>query len=126
MSPTLSPRYHEAGERDLVFSLKPYLIGKVSRGDVVIFTKPHEPEEESVKRIIGLPGDTILRDVRRVGKQREEGGKISRQMGLEAPRPIVKVPLGHVWVEGDNWRDSLDSNDFGPVMELHSGNQRLS
>jgi inner membrane protease subunit 2 len=29
--------------------------------------------------------------------------------------PRVKVPYGHVWLEGDNWRESLDSNYFGPV-----------
>jgi inner membrane protease subunit 2 len=29
--------------------------------------------------------------------------------------PVLQVPQGHIWIEGDNWRHSLDSNDFGPI-----------
>jgi inner membrane protease subunit 2 len=35
--------------------------------------------------------------------------------GWDAMAPRVKVPYGHVWVEGDNWRESLDSNYYGPM-----------
>jgi len=27
------------------------------------------------------------------------------------------VPEGHVWVEGDNWRESRDSNWYGPISK---------
>lgn len=30
----------------------------------------------------------------------------------------VKVPYGHVWVEGDNWEQSHDSNYYGPVSRV--------
>lgn len=45
------------------------------------------------KRIIGMEHDYIT----------NEDGK------------IIKVPKGHVWIEGDNKADSEDSRDYGPV-----------
>lgn len=51
-----------------------------------------------VERWDGLP----VRDADAVGGEEVEVGKVA-------------VPRGHVWVEGDNWRKSFDSCDFGPV-----------
>uniref|UniRef100_A0A452GGG3 Peptidase S26 domain-containing protein n=1 Tax=Gopherus agassizii TaxID=38772 RepID=A0A452GGG3_9SAUR len=31
----------------------------------------------------------------------------------------VKVPHGHIWVEGDHHGHSFDSNAFGPVSDIH-------
>jgi inner membrane protease subunit 2 len=126
MSPALSPQYNEAGTSDRVLVMRRnsdsfkasglHVRNFIQRGDVVTFMKPHKPEEgESVKRVVGVAGDTIWRDVRRVGRERESNGKNAKAMGMEMLPPVVKVPIGHVWVEGDNWRESLDSNDFGPV-----------
>jgi inner membrane protease subunit 2 len=125
MSPTLSPAHHTQGARDLILSIKRNIRGNhplehvrmdIHRGDIVTFYKPHEPENGgSVKRVVAVAGDTVVRDVRRVGRERENEGKTARRMGMGDLGPLVKVPVGHVWVEGDNWRDSLDSNDFGPV-----------
>lgn len=85
------------------------------RGDVVLFWKPHQPEALGVKRVIALEGDTVVRNVKRVGRQRENAGKESEKMGMVPPPVVVKVPKGHIWVEGDNWRKTLDSNDYGAV-----------
>ncbi|KAH7052067.1 peptidase S24/S26A/S26B/S26C [Macrophomina phaseolina] len=96
MAPTLSPRYNEAGEMDrLLFNrlAPPQLL---RRGDIVTFWAPHRPEQISIKRVVGLPGDAIITRGR-------------------YPFKKVVVPHSHVWVEGDNWRHTVDSNDFGPV-----------
>jgi len=82
----------------------------------VVFWKPGAPEEMGVKRVLGVEGDTVYRDFRRVGKRRDGAvGSFGERLGMGEVGTVVKVPVGHVWVEGDNWRESLDSNDFGPV-----------
>ncbi|KAF1992397.1 LexA/Signal peptidase, partial [Aulographum hederae CBS 113979] len=99
MAPTLSPHYNERGEKDR-FLISKFLpdVG-LERGDVVAFWKPHNPEELGVKRVIALPGDTV---------------EVARE---EYPYRKVVVPFGHVWVEGDNWRESYDSNYYGPISQ---------
>ena len=96
MAPTLSPDFHETGVKDYVIFSKLALMQGLSRGQIISFWKPHDPEELSVKRVVGTPGDTLYPDKR-----------------YSIPR--VEVPYGHVWVEGDNARETVDSNDFGPV-----------
>src|SRR5690606_35225646 len=54
MQPTL-----EDGEFILVNKLS-YRWSEVERGDIIVFHFPVNPEEELIKRVIGLPGDTVL------------------------------------------------------------------
>ena len=70
----------------------------LQRGDVVIL---HHPLKEATicKRIIGMPGDTIVH---------EDGG-------FEDSRYPFVVPPGHLWLEGDNPPRSLDSRSYGAV-----------
>ncbi|KAL7442743.1 hypothetical protein ACHAXM_008795 [Skeletonema potamos] len=70
----------------------------LQRGDVVIL---HHPSKEATicKRIIGMPGDTIIRT---------DGG--SRESNHR-----VKVSPGHLWIEGDNTLQSHDSRAYGAV-----------
>ncbi|KAL9185290.1 hypothetical protein ACHAXT_003067 [Thalassiosira profunda] len=69
----------------------------LQRGDVVILSHP-EKEGTLCKRIIGMPGDTIVRT---------DGG------GDECGH--TTVPAGHLWIEGDNSLMSLDSRSYGSV-----------
>lgn len=105
----------------------------VKRGDVVTFWKPHKPEEMGIKRVVALEGDTVY-PVR--GYALDPAVRVNRVQGLPDGLPDVDpdaiqaqgeggaeilgkvvVPHGHVWVEGDNWRKSYDSNDFGPISK---------
>ncbi|KAE9963598.1 hypothetical protein BLS_009128 [Venturia inaequalis] len=134
MSPTLSPFVHETGQSDQIITVKRNLRGQprnrdygvsfevtrparstLQRGDIVTFWQPHNPEKLGVKRVIGVPGDTIVRNVKRVARQKENEGRVSGKMGMEVPPLVVKVPRGHIWIEGDNWRNTVDSNDYGTI-----------
>lgn len=68
----------------------------LKRGMIVSFRSPNHPEVYAIKRVIALPGDTVV---------------------TRKPYPVERavVPDGHMWVEGDNGRMSLDSNTYGPV-----------
>jgi signal peptidase I len=97
------------------------------RGDVVVFKYPEEPDRDFIKRIIGLPGDTIeIRD-RRVyvdGAPVDEpyvhflepaGSPTQEVTSLDVRNRYgpVTVPEGHYFVMGDNRDNSQDSRYWG-------------
>lgn len=90
------------------------------RYDIVVFEKFHRGEEMLfVKRTIGLPGD-IIRIVEGTiyinGEFCEEANKdiLFNTHSLDG---LFIVPEGHIFVIGDNRRDSYDSRRFGPVPQ---------
>jgi signal peptidase I len=108
-----------------------YRMHDVHRGDIVVFHRPKTwdvPEQTLIKRVIGLPGDTLSV---RGGKLFVNGLQLQESYlnahcppmtGLgEAPaRPTSTygpIPLNDVFVMGDNRCDSTDSRAFGPVPE---------
>lgn len=136
MTPTLSPTYHTTGVRDFVLFDKRNANARIARGDIVSLHAPNKPETMVVKRVIALAGDVVFLDRRRrprsdslVGERdartwdamAESGadwGPLTRdESGVKMINSVskIRVPFGHVWLEGDNWRDSQDSNTYGPV-----------
>ncbi len=93
--------------------------GEPVRGDIVIFSPPDD-DKPYIKRVIGLPGDVISfadGNVYVNGQQLEEPylqAGITRCPGGICEEPIT-VPEGHVFVLGDNRRNSEDSRYFGPI-----------
>ena len=91
-----------------------YPLGFPKRGDVVIFHAPGGPARDFIKRVIGLPGDTV--EVRQGavyvnGKPLDEPYK-NRDSRTVAP---IVVPAGNIFVMGDNRPFSNDSRAWGPV-----------
>ena len=83
------------------------------RGDVIVFRYPLDPQQEFVKRVIGLPGETI-----------ECKGGVLYIDGKSLEEPYVQgttydfvttVPEGFYFVMGDNRQGSEDSRVLGPV-----------
>jgi inner membrane protease subunit 1 len=94
-------------------------------GDIIVFKSPIFPGKRSCKRVIGMPGDYVLRDpslshtVGGAPIPSLDGGDTDAER--EEPT-MVQVPEGHVWVAGDNLSYSRDSRFHGPVpMALIQG-----
>jgi len=119
MAPTLSPAYHATGAKDFLAWRKYRPTSDLQRGDIVMYQTPFKAEGSAVKRVIALGGDTVVLDRRRRPGVDEDGlpkaNERTAMKGWDAMAPRVKVPYGHVWLEGDNWQASSDSNYFGPV-----------
>jgi len=98
---------------------------EVRRGDVVVFKYPLEPERDFIKRVIGLPGDSIRIQHKKVFINGEPLGEpyvyLPRQAnGGEAFFDLrrddmseITVPQGHYFVMGDNRDNSHDSRFWG-------------
>ena len=106
MVPTL-----EDGEFVLVSKLN-YKFGDVERGDIIVFHFPMDPEQELIKRVIGLPGDTV--SVRN-GVVSVNGQALNEPYIAAAPAYSGEwiVPEGQLFVLGDNRNDSSDSHSWG-------------
>lgn len=79
----------------------------VSVGDVVVVQHP-DRKGTICKRVLGLPGDTIVRPpptMRRRRRRRNDYGN----------KNFLVIPDGHIWIEGDNSMNSSDSRNYGPI-----------
>jgi signal peptidase I len=91
-----------------------YKLGDPNHGDVIVFDYPRDPEQEYIKRIIGLPGDTIEMNSGHV----YINGQIIDEPYIAADARNAgewTVPGDHVFVLGDNRNNSQDSRNFGFV-----------
>jgi len=106
MNPTL-----QNGEYILVNRLA-YKTGHPERGDIIVFSFPADEDQDLIKRVIGLPGETV--------KVSEGSVTIN---GQELQEPYIAqdplyfgewtVPEGYLYVLGDNRNDSRDSHQWG-------------
>ena len=85
------------------------------RGDVIVFRYPKDPSRDFVKRVIGLPGETVeihRGTVRIDGEVLEEPYLEERDLSNLGP---TLVPPDNYFVMGDNRDGSSDSRHWGPV-----------
>ena len=104
---SMEPTLHD-GERLLVDKLT-YRWHPPERFDIVVFRYPLDPSRDFVKRVIGLPGETVSIREGRVyvdGRPLEE--PYLKEPGVDFYPPTT-VPPGHVFVLGDNRPHSDDS-----------------
>ncbi|WP_446456051.1 signal peptidase I [Tuanshanicoccus lijuaniae] len=101
-------------------------LAKIERFDVVVLKAPFNSKELYVKRVIGLPGDTVeVKDNQLIlngkamdepyleQKQAEYPGNFTEDFNLESITGKAKIPEGYVFVMGDNRRNSVDGRSFG-------------
>lgn len=99
-----------------------YYLHKPQRGDVVVFTPPISETDEYIKRIIGLPGDSVMVSNGKVflnGKLLVEpyldDDVYTADEGFLGEGIEFVVPEGKYFVMGDNREHSSDSRAFGPI-----------
>lgn len=93
------------------------------RGDVIVFRSPMEPKKYLVKRLIGLPGDTVeikAQHIRVNGKVPEEPLILKKLIYYNRgkygkPGNALTVPPDSYYVLGDNSFNSVDSRYWGFV-----------
>ena len=102
-----------------------YLFRPIRRGDIIVFKFPQDETRDFIKRVVGLPGETLeIRD-RQVfidGKPLHEPYAVySEPPLLGSPVPYhlgpMVIPPGHLFMMGDNRDNSLDSRAWGLLEE---------
>jgi signal peptidase I len=105
---SMQPSFYE--EERVVVSKLAYKFHEPERGDVVVFLPPGNMEDDLIKRIIGLPGETV-----------EVWDGVVYVNNLPLDEPYIKqapnyqysvevVPENEYWVLGDNRNNSNDSH----------------
>lgn len=92
------------------------------RGEIVVFEYPRDVSKDYIKRVIGLPGDTIeIRDGQvwvngeLLDQPYLQGAATHCVAGYACQNGPITVPPGHIFVMGDNRANSSDSREWGPL-----------
>jgi signal peptidase I len=108
MEPTL-----QSGEFVIVNKLA-YTFGHPATGDVIVFHFPRDPDQEYIKRVIGLPGDRV--EVKN-GNVFINGEMLNEDYIAASPvyENAWDIPEDSLFVLGDNRNNSSDSHNWGTV-----------
>lgn len=124
---SMSPTF-ETGQYIIVDQLS-YHISDPERGDVVIFRFPQDPSKYFIKRVIGLPGETLKLNGEEVTIQKTDGSemKANEIEGYILDEPYIRfkkntyseitLESDEYYVMGDNRLESLDSRIWGPLKK---------
>ncbi len=112
---SMEPNFHH-GQYLLVNKLA-YRLGEYKRGDVIVFHYPNNPAQDYIKRVIGLPGDTVeFRD----GNLFVNGLTVDEpydQVPIARNIPAQTVAPGFLYVLGDNRPASSDTRTWGQLSQ---------
>ncbi len=112
----------ESGEY-LIVDQVTYKFHNPSRGDVIVFRYPKDPSKFFIKRVIGLPGDTVVIDgsTVRIKNEAVPEGFILEEPYIKSMKngSTITETLGdrEYFVMGDNRDQSSDSRVWGVLQE---------
>ena len=119
---SMEPNFHD--HEYLVIDEISYRLGEVNRGDVVVFRYPFDPQEYFIKRVIGLPGESVqirdgdvyvYNDEHPDGFKLQEGYLYNNLKTTSLTEVKIQVAEDEYYLLGDNRLASKDSRVFGPV-----------
>jgi signal peptidase I len=95
------------------------------RGNIVVFKYPKDESKDYIKRVVGLPGETIqiirqnvyINDKLLKEPYVHHSQPTSPNSGSRDNMPPLRIPEGHIFVMGDNRENSSDSRVWG-VLDL--------
>ena len=110
---SMEPNLHE-GQR-IIISKTAYWFGEPKRGDIIVFPNPNNPDEEYIKRIIGMPGELveIIGGVVYIRQANGDTLVLNESEYIEDPANDdysgATIPENEYFVLGDNRNNSFDS-----------------
>ncbi len=119
---SMEPNFHD--HEYLIVDEISYRLGEPHRGDVVVFKYPRDPRQFYIKRIIGLPGETVTIKDGSVFITSSDGKEFKYDESSYLDPKVktqgytysqVTLKNGQYFVMGDNRSSSYDSRHFGVV-----------
>jgi len=114
---SMEPNFHTG--QLLVVNRLAYQYGTLQRGDVIVFQFPGNTTDDYIKRIIGLPGETIAIE----GGNIYVNGSLLEEPYLPPGAPMYGgewvVPIDSYFVLGDNRAHSSDSRSWGTLEKKY-------
>jgi len=117
---SMEPNFHE--KEYLIIDELSFRFREPARGEVIVFRFPDDPKEYFLKRVIGLPGETVKVQGGKVfiyNKDNANGFELKENylptdLNTEGDR-TTKIGENQLFVLGDNRPNSFDSRRFGPI-----------
>jgi signal peptidase I len=120
---SMMPNFHH--KEFILTNLITLRINDLKNGEVVVFKAPTDKDKDYIKRIIGIPGDTVMIQEGKVyvnGNVLDETEYLVPTLltsngNFMKPNQTVRVPDENYFVLGDNRNASSDSRDWGFVPQ---------
>ncbi len=117
---SMEPNFHNA---ELILTNKiAYKMADPVRGDVIILKSPNNKDVDYIKRVLGLPGDTVklVANVFYINNQPIAEPYLAPETVTMGGSSLhegeeITVPEGRYFVAGDNRQHSSDSREFGTI-----------
>lgn len=120
---SMEPNFYD--QEYLIIDELTYRTRSPERGEIVVFRYPRDPSQFFIKRVIGLPGETVqIEDghVTLYTAEHPNGVLLTESyLGdvLTSGTKKVTLAANEFYVLGDNRGESMDSRIFGPVTRDH-------
>lgn len=118
---SMFPNFHD--QEYVLTNLITLRFGQPVQGDVIVFKAPPDPDKDFIKRVVGLPGDTVMVKDGSVyvnGSLYDESSYLKDDVktyggAFLKDGDTTTVPSGEYFVMGDNRPYSSDSREWGFV-----------